>query len=189
VTFGANLAIAFGVVFLAEFADKTQLALLAMAADGRRLQIWAGAATAFLVLTFAAAAAGDMLQRILPGLIVSLLAGLLFVGFGIWSLLHRRDDEDVMGRRSGFFPAFALMLVAELGDKTQLSVAALAADRGSFWATAIGGTAALWLASALAVVAGGWLGRRVRRDLVERIAAWVFMAVGVAIIALAFFQR
>lgn len=188
VAFTVDLAVAFGVVFAAEFADKTQLALLAMSARGRRLQIWAGAAAAFMILTFAAAAAGELLDRHVPGLFVSILAGLLFIGFGVWTLLRREDEEGMVVKRSGFLPAFTLMLVAELGDKTQLSIAALAAESGAFWATAVGGTAALWAASGVAVVAGGWLGQRIRREIVEQIAAWLFIVIGITILVLGLFR-
>lgn len=184
--FTVNLILAFGVVFAAEFADKTQLALLAMSSRGRRFQLWAGAAAAFMILTFAAAAAGELLDRHVPGLLVSLMAGLLFIGFGVWTLLRRGGEENVDVKGSGFLPAFTLMLVAELGDKTQLSIAALAAESGDFWATAIGGTAALWAASAMAVVAGGWLGQRVRSEIVEQIAGWLFIVIGITILAFGF---
>lgn len=183
VSFPLDLALVFGIVFAAEFADKTQLALLAMSARGKGLQIWMGASLAFLILTFAAAIAGELLQSWIPGWVVTLLAGLLFLVFGLKGLLGSDEDEEEMSTgRVGFLPAFSLMLVAELGDKTQLTVAALAAESGAFWATAIGGTLALSASAALAVLAGGWIGRKVRKELVERVASWGFILVGLLIL-------
>lgn len=47
--------------------------------------------------------------------------------------------------------AFALVFLAELGDKTQLAVLALAAESRTPWAVLIGAGSALVLATALAV--------------------------------------
>lgn len=180
--FWTALAVAFGVVFLAEFADKTQLVLLTLAARGKAWRVWLGAAAAFLVLTVAAAAAGELLSRVVPGWTVRLVAGLAFIGFGAWGLLHREDEATPTVVRTGFAPAFTLMLLAELGDKTQLAVAALAADSGTFVATALGGTLALWTSAALAVLAGGWIGRKVPTETLERVAGWLFIGLGVLLL-------
>lgn len=181
--FWTALAVAFGVVFLAEFADKTQLVLLTLAARGKAWRVWLGGAAAFLVLTVAAAAAGELLSRVVPDWAVRLAAGLAFIGFGLWGLLHREDEAAPSVARTGFAPAFTLMLVAELGDKTQLAVAALAADSGAFVATAVGGTLALWASAALAVLAGGWIGRKVPTETLERVAGWLFIALGGLLLA------
>lgn len=182
VPFWPALLAAFGLVFVAEFADKTQLVLLTLSARGKGFQVWFGAAAAFLLLTAAAAAAGDLLSRYVPDWVVTVLAGLLFLGFGLLGL-RDEDEEAAKVTRTGFAPAFTLILVAELGDKTQIAVAALAAESGAFWATAIGGTTALWATSALAVLAGGWISTKVDPERMERIAAWLFIVLGVFFLA------
>ncbi|MFP4616459.1 MAG: TMEM165/GDT1 family protein [Thiohalorhabdus sp.] len=66
---------------------------------------------------------------------------------------------------------FAVLFVAELGDKTQLALVALAASTGETLAVFIGGTLALWLVSVLGVVVGATLLRRVPAVWVHRVAA------------------
>ncbi len=54
---------------------------------------------------------------------------------------------------------FALVFMAELGDKTQIAVFILATQTYSPWAIFIGAGSALLLSSALAVLLGTVLGR------------------------------
>ena len=53
--------------------------------------------------------------------------------------------------------SFGLVLLAELGDKTQLAVLALATRTRSPWAVFAGAAAALLVSTALAVLLGGFL--------------------------------
>ncbi|HDL86683.1 MAG TPA: TMEM165/GDT1 family protein [Candidatus Acetothermia bacterium] len=54
---------------------------------------------------------------------------------------------------------FALVFMAELGDKTQITVFTLASQSYSPWAIFIGAGSALLLSSAIAVVLGTVVGR------------------------------
>jgi putative Ca2+/H+ antiporter (TMEM165/GDT1 family) len=178
----AAAASAFALVAVQEFADKTQLVLLALAARGRLLPMWAGASAAFLLLTAAAAAAGAVVGAVVPEWAARVVAGAVFVGFGVWTLVHSDAEEmQVPVREAGFAAAFFLILVAELGDKTQLAVAALAAETGEPVAVGVGG----WLAlvSLIPLAAGPWLLRRVPIKKAESTGAWIFIAVGVFLLA------
>ena len=53
---------------------------------------------------------------------------------------------------------FVLLLMAELGDKTQLAVVAQAADYQRPWMVLIGASAALTLVSAIGVAVGHFAG-------------------------------
>jgi putative Ca2+/H+ antiporter (TMEM165/GDT1 family) len=55
--------------------------------------------------------------------------------------------------------SFGLVLLAELGDKTQLAVLALASETKSPWAVFIGAGSALLVSTALAVALGSLLSR------------------------------
>ena len=76
---------------------------------------------------------------------------------------------------------FALVFLAELGDKTQLAVLAMA-SRGNPWAVFIGAGAALLASTALAVVLGCTLPRLLPESstrILHYIAGGLFMVVGV----------
>lgn len=228
----AAAAVAFGVVFAAEFADKTQLLLLALAARGRPVRVLAGAAAAFVVLSALAVAVGGAVQRLVPAAWVALLAGLVFLALGGWGRLRahggqsgasdgaaeegwdgeaeEREDDAAGGRggveggthgtgrqsdpgrtarrSAGFLAAFGLVALAEMGDKTQIVLAALAAGSGQPLATGVGGVLALVAASVLAVAAGAWLARHVDPERIEQVADWLFIALGVVVVLVALWR-
>jgi len=87
----ATVAAAFGLVFLAELGDKTQLAILTMATDRKPLSVFLGASLALLTSTGIAVALGALAKGFLPkGALrwVRYAAGALFIGFGAWTILR-----------------------------------------------------------------------------------------------------
>ncbi len=87
----ATVAAAFGLVFLAELGDKTQLAILTMATDRKPLSVFLGASLALLTSTAVAVALGALAKGFLPeGALrwVRYVAGALFIGFGAWTILR-----------------------------------------------------------------------------------------------------
>jgi putative Ca2+/H+ antiporter (TMEM165/GDT1 family) len=75
---------AFGLIFLAELGDKTQLAAIAMASQtGKPWQVFFGAALALVVLTFVGVFLGAGIAKAVHPAIIQKVAGVLFVGFGI----------------------------------------------------------------------------------------------------------
>ncbi|MFE1546431.1 TMEM165/GDT1 family protein [Streptomyces sp. NPDC058718] len=165
---------AFGLIFLAELPDKTMFASLAMGTRMRPLYVWIGTSTAFLAHVAIAVGAGSLLG-LLPGWIVKLVSALLFA-FGAFMLLRSGGDDgddDAGGRTvTGFWPvfstAFMAVFISEWGDLTQITTANLAATNGT-WSTAIGSLAALMSVSALALVAGRFIAKRVPLKTVQRV--------------------
>ena len=78
--------------------------------------------------------------------------------------------------------AFSLILIAELGDKTQLATMAFAAQSKSPLAVFIGAGSALLLTSLLAVVAGSLASRYIPTDYVRIGAGVLFIVVGVLLL-------
>jgi len=77
--------------------------------------------------------------------------------------------------------AFALIFLAELGDKTQLAVLALASRGSSPFGVAIGAGSALLLTTLIAVGIGGTLGRFLpdsATHILRYAAGALFIAVG-----------
>lgn len=75
---------AFGLIFLAELGDKTQLAAIAMASQtGKPWNVFFGAALALTVLTFVGVFLGAGIGKVVPVGIIQKVAGALFVLFGV----------------------------------------------------------------------------------------------------------
>ena len=84
--------------------------------------------------------------------------------------------------RKGLFGVAGAFFLAELGDKTMLTTAGLAADRGAVpvW---IGSFGAMLASTALAVLAGRALTSRVKSDTLRRVGAGAFAVVGTLTLA------
>jgi Ca2+/H+ antiporter, TMEM165/GDT1 family len=80
-------ALAFGTLFLAELGDKTQLAVFSLAADNRKpWPVFIGASAALVVVTFLGAFLGGFLTKYIPPSALQLVAGLLFIIIGAFTL-------------------------------------------------------------------------------------------------------
>ncbi len=78
----------FGLVFLAELGDKTQLATMSMAAtSGQRWSVFAAAASALVLSSLIAVLLGEFLRTRVDPLWIQRAAAALFLGLGAWMLL------------------------------------------------------------------------------------------------------
>lgn len=179
--FGAA-ATAFAVVFLAELGDKSQLLVLAQAARRPAWRVLVEAVAAFALLTALAVTVGALLADWVPAFLLAVASGLLFLAFGVLAMREAGreapPEDQAPGMRIG--GTFALLIVAEMGDKTQLATVALAASSGHAWATGLGSWAAESACAAVAVFVGAGLKDRIDP---RRRAAWsalLFFVVGIA---------
>ena len=79
----------FGIVFLAELGDKTQLAALALTGKtGKPVSVFLGAAVALVLVTLIGVAAGALLKKALPEKALSIGAAVLFIVVGVWLLVR-----------------------------------------------------------------------------------------------------
>ncbi|HBB41222.1 MAG: hypothetical protein COW73_10765 [Nitrospirae bacterium CG18_big_fil_WC_8_21_14_2_50_70_55] len=83
------LATVFATVFLAEIADKTQVATLLYASQpgNGRFTVFLGAALALVASCTIAVFAGQLLGRWLDPKLVSSIAGVAFIAVGVWVLV------------------------------------------------------------------------------------------------------
>ncbi len=80
-----------------------------------------------------------------------------------------------------FFSTFALIFVAELGDKTQLAALALAGKEQAHhapWVIFAAAALALTCASAIAVGAGAFLARTIPPAMIRWVSGLLFLAAG-----------
>lgn len=78
----------FATVFIAEMADKTQLATLLFAADRQvsKLTVFLAATLALAATSAIAVAAGTLLSQFIDERTMSLLAGIGFLAIGAWMI-------------------------------------------------------------------------------------------------------
>jgi putative Ca2+/H+ antiporter (TMEM165/GDT1 family) len=84
------LASTFGLIFLAELGDKTQLAAIAMAAESKSpLAVFIGATLALALVTLTGVAIGGTLTRLIPAPYIRKGAGVLFILVGAFILISK----------------------------------------------------------------------------------------------------
>lgn len=170
-----------GLVALAELGDKTQLVCMTLAARHPPAPVLLGAISAFALLNLLAVLFGAAVAAWLPQWLVAAAVAVLFAIFG-WRAFREAGEEAADIRepdgRSVFLSAFALIFLAELGDKTQLAVAGLAGT-GAALPVWIGGTLALAATSALGVWAGQTVLRRLPMYLLHRLSGGLFLLLAV----------
>jgi putative Ca2+/H+ antiporter (TMEM165/GDT1 family) len=182
-----SLLAAMGVVFLAELGDKTQLVALGFGARHRLGPVLAGVALAYAATNLLSVVVGGLLGAALPTRALGLGGGVLFIGFALWSLRPEEDDDEGVAAATGHgrvvLSVAAAMFVAELGDKTMLATATLAAQ---------GDPVLVWIGATVGIIASGsvgvFVGRATGARLPERTirigSAALFAAFGIALIAL-----
>ncbi|MFK4870712.1 TMEM165/GDT1 family protein [Novosphingobium sp. ZW T3_23] len=175
------------VVALAEIGDKTQLLAIVLATRFKRpWPIVAGIFVATLANHFLAALVGEQAAAILDGQWFRYLVAISFIAMAAWTLIPDKLDEDDTPRPSRFGPfvatAIAFFLV-EMGDKTQIATIALGARFQSVIPVMAGTTIGMMLANVPAVFLGNAIIQRVPLNVVRTIAALLFLAIGLWLLA------
>jgi len=124
-------AVATVLITLAELGDKTQLLALCLAARYRWWQVLIGIFAATVFIHFFSTLIGQAVGSLIPELWLGIITGVLFVGFGVWTLRGDSDDGDDGSRTGRFGPIVTVAIaffLAEMGDKTQIMTMTIAAD-------------------------------------------------------------
>jgi putative Ca2+/H+ antiporter (TMEM165/GDT1 family) len=182
-------ATVFGVIFVAELPDKTAVAALVLATRHRPLPVFIGTALALVVQSLVAVAAGGLLS-LLPARPVHIGAGLLFLVSAVFMWRRDAEEDDDAGAgaepegfQRAFLKSFLVVFIAEWGDLTQLGTAALAARYRAPVTVFLAASVALCLVAGLAVFLGNRLSTLIHPRHTQRVAAVVFVLLGVALLA------
>lgn len=171
---------AFGVVFVAELGDKTQLLALGFGARHRLRTVAVGLAIGYGAASALAAVVGGVLGATLPERPIAVAAGLLFVGFAVLALRGEDDDDpEPVVRAWGVIASIAMTIaIAEMGDKTQLATIGLGARFPFPVAVVMGTTIGMMIANIPAVLIGHRLADKLPLRAMRLIAATLFVATG-----------
>jgi putative Ca2+/H+ antiporter (TMEM165/GDT1 family) len=195
--FGASLT----AITLAELGDKTFFMALILAARHRARHVFIGAFAALTAVTLISLGLGYGLRELLPASVVPWLAAVLFLVFGVKLLIDARgmgadeaEDEEgeaekavseaesrgrITGAGAVIWEAFALVFVAELGDRTQFATIFLATAPAFTFAGLLAGTLlGHALVTWLAVGAGKWIGGRISEKWLYGLSGGLFLAFG-----------
>lgn len=180
------LVLSFGVIFVAELGDKSQLMALAFAARFKALPVLIGITIATTATHAISVGIGSVLGAQLPTDTIAVVAGVAFLLFAGWTLRgDSLDDEESSAAerttRNAVVAASVAFFLAELGDKTMLATITLATKEDP-WGTFIGSTLGMVAADALAIVVGQMLGSRLPERAIRIGATIAFVVFGVLLI-------
>jgi putative Ca2+/H+ antiporter (TMEM165/GDT1 family) len=89
------LTLTFGMLFLAELGDKTQLAVFTMAARTKApWPVFLGGSAAMVLVTLLGSFVGGYITNYVPVKYISIAAGILFLGFGVMILYQSLSSTD-----------------------------------------------------------------------------------------------
>jgi putative Ca2+/H+ antiporter (TMEM165/GDT1 family) len=181
------LALSTGVVALAEMGDKTQLLSLMLAAryPKQALVIISGIFVATIANHACAAFLGYWLTSFVNPDLLKWILGLSFLGIGLWLLVPDHVNDAVGSKVADralqvFLLTVGLFFVAEMGDKTQIATIALGAKYSDVLSVTVGTTLGMMLANVPAVWIGQTFTKRIPIKWVHAIAAFTFIAIGIA---------
>ncbi len=150
----ATILLSFGVIFLAELGDKSQLMALTFALRYRWWVVLIGISVASVAVNLMAAGVGHFLGTALPASAIAVVTALTLLAVGLWTLrdalgpAEAAEDTPASSTRNAFLVVISAFMLAELGDRTMFAAAALASNNG--WL-------AVWIGSAAGMVAAGGL--------------------------------
>lgn len=175
-----------GVIFFAELGDKSQLMALTFAARFKARTVLLGITLAAALVHAASVLIGAVMGSAMPTNAISILAGLAFLAFAVWTLRGdtlTEDEKSKVEKATGpvMLAVGLAFFLAELGDKTMLATITLATENGPF-GTWIGSTVGMVIADALAIGVGLWLGKQLPDVVVKSGAAAAFAIFGILLI-------
>jgi putative Ca2+/H+ antiporter (TMEM165/GDT1 family) len=177
-----DILIPFLLVGLAELGDKTQIAVLVLSTKTKKYaHLLAGVMLAFILTDGLAILLGNVIANRIPMDYVRIGAGVMFIIFGVMTLINKEDDDEEGSYelKSPFVSGFGLILVSEMGDKTQLASALFATQYDPVMVF-VGVVLALFLLSSMAVYVGRMLMEKINKNTISRAAGVLFIVIGIS---------
>ena len=183
----APLLSTFAVVSLAEFGDKTQIALVTLSTRHRLRSVFVGALLALALVGGVSTLVGGAIAPFISAFWIGLVAGISFIIFGAYTLLSKEGKiVKIKEHSKTVTTSFLLIGVLELGDKTQLAIVALAAEYNAPIQVFVGMMLSFALLTALSVVFGKIISRYISARYIRIGASLVFLVFGVLFLFEAF---
>lgn len=175
-------------VFVAEMGDKTQIMTLTFAMRYPARTVMAGVLIATLLIHLISVVVGELLGVALPLFWIDLIAGLVFIGFGLWTMRSEPEAEaeasvaeqpSLLQRLGPIATVGTTFFLAEIGDRTMLATIVIAGKQQNFFGVWFGSTCGMVAANGLAIVFGRLVGHRLPAKWLKYATAVIFVLSGV----------
>jgi putative Ca2+/H+ antiporter (TMEM165/GDT1 family) len=176
-------ALAFGLIIVTEMGDKSQLMTISFASRYSRKVVFLGAWLGMGLITVVGVVIGILLGVAFDDFWVKIIAAVIFIAFGVWTLWKREEKEEQkeIPEKKVFIQTFLIFVLAEFGDKTQVAVILLTANYGAPIAVLIGALLGFAVVVAVGVLIGKEIGKRVETRWIVLVSGILFIIIGIIV--------
>jgi putative Ca2+/H+ antiporter (TMEM165/GDT1 family) len=211
----AVFLITYGILFIGELGDKTQLIVFNLALDYKKFyKVGIGATLGFAVIVTIGILFGTLITEFIPLNIISLISGIFFIAIGLFELrdikslyinerkMKSKNENDFPNlnekkeikskesfawlKKNPYLAGFGFILLMELGDKTQLLTITLASIHAAPIEVWLGAFLALISVAWIGIFAGGLIAKKVPKFYLKVVAVSIFIIVGIFVLIGAF---
>jgi putative Ca2+/H+ antiporter (TMEM165/GDT1 family) len=170
---------AFLLIFAAEMGDKTQIIAMTFATQYKVKEVILGVILGVVLNHGIAILLGRFISTVVPMNLIQMIAGIMFVIFGIMAL---KDEElDETNNKKAFSPIITVAIaffVGELGDKTQLTAMTLSTEASYPIFILIGTTLGMVATSGFGIFIGSKIGEKIPEVAIKVTSSIVFVFFG-----------
>lgn len=173
-----------GLVLLMELGDKTMLTTICLSAQYRKPGlVLLSTMTALATSSIIAVVVGLILSTALPIEIITYVSGILFIGLGIFTFIRANSEApDSCDNPGTLFGMFSLVLFSELGDKSQITILALAAQSSFAIMVFIGSIIGFLVVNSIGAIAGDRVSAHIPLKIVKRVVGFIFILFGLLVV-------
>ncbi len=167
------------IVALSELGDKTQFAIFALSSKHHHDKaLISGIVLGFFITTLLAVFFGSIISSIIPHQSLKLISSTIFLFFGFALIFHKPEQRMNIKKFRHFFTAsFTLVLVTELGDKSQIVTSLFSAGANQILVF-IGALSGLIIVSLGTIYLGRLIAKNLNQKITSYISGGIFILVG-----------
>lgn len=172
---------AFLFIFMAEMGDKTQILAMSFATRYKTSKVLLGVFLGSALNHGIAIVLGVYLGSLIHMELIQIIAGCLFVGFGLWTMKMDDDEDEEDSKLKTFGPVLTVMMaffIGELGDKTQLTAVTLATSSKYPVFIFAGTVTGMVVTSGIGIFLGSKVGEKIPEFTIKITSAVIFIFFG-----------
>lgn len=172
---------AFFFIFVAEMGDKTQIIAMTCAAKYSIRQVLIGIFIGVLLNHGLAIIIGIYLSNYISIDILQIIAGFLFILFGLWTFINDDDSNNTekCSRNGAILTVASAFFIGELGDKTQLTALTLSMNSDYPFFILLGAITGMLITGIIGIIVGNRIGKKVSGMTIKIISGIIFVLFGV----------
>ncbi|MGB5912198.1 MAG: TMEM165/GDT1 family protein [Promethearchaeia archaeon] len=203
------ILITYGILFIGELGDKTQLIVFNLALEYDKFyKVGIGATIGFALIVTIGVFFGAIITELIPLFLISIASGVVFIIIGLFETLSLKElyltrkskvlveiktesnenSEEIAKskftrlKKNPYLAGFGFIFLMELGDKTQILTISLASLYGLPIEVWIGSFLALITVAWMGILIGAAIARKVPKFYLKLISVLIFIIVGIIVI-------